>query len=113
MGPQVTAKNDSLVAANTLPACVADVALIDGPTCAAIGSVSLSWWHDAVRAGRAPQPAVRAPRCTRWRAIDVRAFWQRFAEQGDAAAAERLMATAKKASAGARAKRAARAEAAQ
>jgi predicted DNA-binding transcriptional regulator AlpA len=87
------------------------VALIDAPTSAAAGSMSVSWWHDEVKEGRAPQPVIRKPRCTRWRMADVRAFWIKFAEQAadDAPAAARVKAQAKKASATAKAKRAARA----
>lgn len=80
----------------------ADVALIDAEKCAAIGDMSVSWWHEEVRAGRAPAPAVRKPRCTRWRGADVRAFWQRFSEAGDGA---RVIAQATKASKAAKAKR--------
>lgn len=90
-----------------LPA-LAGVALIDAPTCAAAGGMSVSWWHDEVRTGRAPAPAVRQPRCTRWRLPDVVAFWQTFASKGeaDAQVAELVTAKARKASAAARAKRA-------
>ena len=65
-----------------LPPALAAVALVDARTCAAAGSMSESWWHEEVRAGRAPQPAIRAPRCTRWRAADVADFWLDFASQG-------------------------------
>jgi predicted DNA-binding transcriptional regulator AlpA len=84
------------------------VALIDAPTCAAAGGMSVSWWHDEVRTGRAPAPAVRQPRCTRWRMSDVVEFWQAFATKGaaDTLAAEQVTAKAKKASAAARVKRA-------
>jgi hypothetical protein len=73
----VTAKTDL----PQVPAALADAALIDGPTCAATGAVSLSWWHEEVRAGRAPQPAIRRPRCTRWRLADVARFWREFTER--------------------------------
>ena len=52
-----------------------EVALIDAKVSAAAGCVSLSWWHEAVREGRAPKPAIRQPRLTRWRLTDVRQFW--------------------------------------
>lgn len=96
-----------------LPA-LAGVALIDAPSCAAAGGMSVSWWHERVRAGRAPAPAVRQPRCTRWRLADVSAFWLAFAANGESGtkAAAQVTAQAKKASAAARAKRAAGATAA-
>lgn len=55
-------------------AALADVALIDGPAAAAAASISISQFHELVRQGVAPQPAFRAPRCTRWRLADVRAW---------------------------------------
>ena len=96
----MTTKTDPKPAAHPLPADLADVALIDAPTCAAPGDMSLSWWYALVAAGRAPQPVVRMPRCTRWRLADVRAFWIAFAEKAaaDTQAAEQVTARAKKAS---------------
>jgi hypothetical protein len=64
-----------------IPDALADAALIAGPTCAASGAVSLSWWLEEVRAGRAPQPAIRQSRFTRWRLSDVRRFWLELAER--------------------------------
>lgn len=100
----MTAKTDSKPAARLLPADAADVALIAADTCAAIGDVSLSWWHEEVRTGRAPKPVIQQPRFTRWRLADVCRFWADRAEQaaGDTAAGERMTARAKKASAEAR-----------
>lgn len=77
----MNAKTDPKNALAALPAELADVALIAAPVCAAAGSMSVSWWNEEVRAGRAPQPVVRMPRCTRWRLADVRAFWRARAEQ--------------------------------
>jgi predicted DNA-binding transcriptional regulator AlpA len=71
----MTAKPSLRHVVRALPHNLADVALIDAPTCAAAGDMSLSWWHEEVRAGRAPAPVIRKPRCTRWRLSDVRAFW--------------------------------------
>lgn len=90
-----------------LPPNLADVALIDAPICAAAGAMSVSWWHDEVREGRAPQPVIRKPRCTRWRLADVRAFWIKIAEQAatDPTAAKQVKAQAAKASAAAKTKR--------
>lgn len=85
-----------------LPAALADVALIDAKTCAAAGSMSESWWLEEVRTGRAPQPAIRAPRCTRWACAEVADFWRRFPER-DAGA---KVTHANKASAAAKIKRA-------
>ena len=108
MRPTVTAKIDL----PPIPPALSSVALIDAPTCAAAGGMSVSWWHDEVREGRAPTPAVRQPRCTRWRISDVVAFWQAFATKGaaDTQAAEQVTAKAKKASAAARVKRTATAQ---
>lgn len=110
----MTAKTDPKAPPRNLPADLADVALIDAPTCAAAGAMSVSWWHDEVRAGRAPAPVIRKPRCTRWKMADVRAFWRKSAEQAatDTQTAAGLKARAVKASAAAQAKRAAAAVAA-
>lgn len=88
---------------------LAGVALIDAPTCAAHGQMSVSWWHEKVRIGEAPAPAVRMPRCTRWLASEVAAFWADFAAKGraDADGEYRVRAKAKKASGAAQMKRAA------
>jgi len=93
---QVTAKNRR----PQVPATLADATLVDGPTCAAVGAASTSWWLEEVRAGRAPKPAIQRPRFTRWRASDVAAFWRDLAERGadDGGAVERMAARAKKAS---------------
>lgn len=89
-----------------VPSALEDVALVAAGTCAAIGDVSLSWWHDEVRAGRAPKPAIQQPRFTRWRQADVRRFWVERAAQAaaDTAAGARMSARAKQASLAARAK---------
>lgn len=88
-----------------VPTALEAVALVDARTAAAAGSMSVSWWHEAVAAGRAPVPVIRAPRCTRWRLADVRAFWQAFGSQPDDGAVDAVKAQAIKASAAARAKR--------
>ena len=85
---------------------LADVALIDGPTAAAAGGMSVSWWHSEVAAKRAPQPVIREPRCTRWRLVDVRSYLtQRAAGGTDTKAAAEVADKARKASAAALAKR--------
>jgi hypothetical protein len=76
----------------TLPPAAADVALIDAAKCAAIGCMSVSWWNAEVLAGRAPPPAFRKNRCTRWRLADVREFWRKFAEQDSDSEAVRNLA---------------------
>lgn len=101
------AKDQSRGFARPLPADLAAVALIDAKTCAAPGCMSVSWWHAEVAAGRAPQPAIRMPRCTRWRMADVVAFWATFAERASDEAANKLKAQAIKATTAAKAKRAA------
>lgn len=88
-----------------MPPELAAVSLIDAKTCAAPGSMSLSWWYEQVASGKAPQPVIRAPRCTRWRVSDVVEFWRQFSELGSAAAATQLLAQAKRASISASAKR--------
>ena len=107
----MTAKTEPKTALHPLPANLADVALIDAPTCAAAGDMSLSWWHEEVRAGRAPAPVFRKPRCTRWRLADVRAFWIDSATKAaaDTQAAAQVTAQATKASAKAKATRTAKA----
>ena len=105
MGPQTTGQpHPQQASASLLPPNLADVALIDATTCAAAGAMSISWWHEEVRAGRAPAPAIRKPRCTRWRLADVHAFWGSFAANAasDTEASERMTARAKHASSKAR-----------
>lgn len=89
-----------------LPA-LAGVALIDAPTCAAPGQMSVSWWHEKVRTGEAPAPVVQQPRCTRWKLSEVALFWQTFAAKGltNTEAATEVTTKAKKASAAAQLKR--------
>lgn len=88
-----------------VPPALADVALIDGPTCAAAHGISISTWHDLVRSGDAPQPVMRAVRCTRWRLADVRAWLIERAAQ--ATNGEEMIRRATNASAKAKAIRAA------
>ena len=107
MRPTVDAKKDKkparLKTANTMPAELAGVALIDAKMAAAAGAVSLSWWNQKVAAGVAPKPVHCAARHTRWLLSDVVAFWQKFADR--ASRSEAVIATARKASAAAQAKR--------
>lgn len=106
MRPIVTTKTTPIFQTPLLPASLADVALIDAPTCAAAGAMSLSWWHEEVRAGRAPAPVIRKPRCTRWRVVDVRNYLVKLAEEGsDDELANAVVQRARKASAAAKAAR--------
>ena len=91
----------------SIPPGFEDVALISAATCAAPGQMSVSWWNEEVRTGRAPQPVIRASRCTRWRLSDVREFWRKRGEQTAeiSAAAAQVQTRAEKASARARALR--------
>ena len=104
MGPQKAGKaHPHCEEGSALPPELAAVALVDAKACAAVGGMSVTWWYDEVQAGRAPQPAIRAPRCTRWRMTEVRDFWERFAAQGtDNDRARAVVNVAKKASAAAR-----------
>lgn len=81
-----------------VPPALEDVALIDGPTSAAAGGISLSTWHDLVRNGQAPAPVIRQSRCTRWRMLDVRNWLIERASQqttGDAVLARAKQASIK------------------
>ena len=92
------------------PSALADVALIGAQAIAAAASISVSHFHELVRQGVAPQPAFRAPRCTRWRLADVRSWLVSFAQPSPEAAVA-VIDKAARASKAARAKRAARTEA--
>lgn len=104
MGPQTTGQAHPKSVARPLPADVADVALVAADICAAIGDVSVSWWHEEVRTGRAPKPVIQQPRFTRWRLLDVRRFWAERAMQAaaDTTTGELMTARAKQASVKAR-----------
>jgi predicted DNA-binding transcriptional regulator AlpA len=67
-----------------VPKGLEDVALIDGPACAAAAGCGLTRWHEMVRRGEAPGPVIRRPRFTRWRLADVRA-WLALVEGDDPA----------------------------
>lgn len=86
---------------------LSDVVLLDAAAAVAPGGFSVSWWHQEVAAGRAPQPVVRLPRCTRWAVNDIRRFWADFVTkaQSKPSAAGRVVEQAIKASAAAAAKR--------
>jgi hypothetical protein len=65
--------------ADKVPPGFEDVRLLDIKACCAPGDMGATWWRSEVAAGRAPEPVVRLPRCTRWRAADVHKFWADFA----------------------------------
>ena len=90
-----------------LPAGQSDVALADINDLEALTRMKRSWLHQAVREGRFPAPAIREPRCTRWKLADVRAWIATRIEQAaaDTDAAAIASARAKKASDAAQAKR--------
>jgi len=90
-----------------VPSALADVAMVDAKTATSVGRMSVSWWLERVATGEAPQPVIRAPRCTRWLMADVRRFWVQFAECSatNDRNAEQVTAQAKKASAAAKVKR--------
>lgn len=101
MGPRLTAKT----CLPPITVALADVALIDGRAVAAAASISISHFHELVRTGQAPQPAFRAPRCTRWRLADVREWLVRFA-QPEPAKVGAIVQQARRASKAAQAQRA-------
>lgn len=90
----------------SIPPALTEVALVDATTCAAAGGMGVSWWHSEVAAGRAPQPVIRAPRCTRWTLASIKTYWAQRAISGSCShQSAKTVAQAKKASAAARAKR--------
>lgn len=89
MGPIMTATNQELNRQTqtthqaTIPSGLSDVAYIDGGACAAAGAMSISKWHALVKDGKAPKPAIRKPRFTRWLMSDVREWLIQFRSQSD------------------------------
>ena len=100
-------KTDDKALVHPLPASLSDLALLDIRDVRAAVRMSASWVHDEVRERRFPQPLRFGPRCTRWRAADVRTWLIERAEIGmaDKQSAVIVTARAKKASAAAQAKR--------
>lgn len=64
------------------PAALADVALIDAKQIAAAACIGLSQFYELLKAGKAPQPAIRAPRCSRWRLSEIRQWLEARAAAG-------------------------------
>jgi predicted DNA-binding transcriptional regulator AlpA len=89
----------------SIPSELADVALIDAKTCAATGGMSVSQWHNLVREGTAPKPAIRLSRYTRWKVVDVREYFCGLVAAGSGDSERELIERAKKASMAAKAKR--------
>jgi len=87
IGPQTTGQahppTHPAVVPAAVPATLADVALIDAAGIAAAACIGVSYWHQLVLEGKAPKPAFRRPRCTRWRMADVRTWLEEFAAQGN------------------------------
>lgn len=80
--------------------------LVDARTAAAVGSISITLWHDLVRDRKAPAPAIKQVRFTRWRLADVRNYWADRANRGSSVEdAQRIASMAVKASKAAKAKR--------
>lgn len=89
-----------------LPESHADVALADIADLIALTRMGRSWLHAAVRRGDFPAPAIREPRCTRWRLADVRAWLiERVSTGSDPQIAKTLTGRAKKAGDAAQSKR--------
>lgn len=111
MGPEMLNKNsevglqDKDLRRALLPAELVEVALIDAKTCAATGGMSVSQWHNLVREGAAPQPAVRLTRYTRWALAEVRQFFVELTQQKSVERELLVMERAKKASQAAKVKR--------
>jgi len=96
----------ALVAA--IPPALEDAALIDAATAGAVGGASEAMWLKLVRRNEAPQAAVRRPRFTRWRLLEVRQFWLDFVKNGgDGSRSRAIAATASAAAQSALAARAA------
>jgi hypothetical protein len=70
------------VSRQQLPDRLAAVALVNGKIAAATGGQSLSQWLQDVADGKAPQPVIRENRFTRWRLVDVEAYWSSRAATG-------------------------------
>jgi predicted DNA-binding transcriptional regulator AlpA len=88
-----------------IPPALDSLALIDAKTAAAVGGMSASWWFGQVAAGAAPQPAIRAPKRSRWLLDDVRRFWVCMIERAKVDADTRTVTNAKRAVAAKQAKR--------
>lgn len=91
-----------------MPDAHADVALGDIHDVCALMRVSPSWVHDKVGRGEFPAPVLRAPRCTRWQIAHVREYIQKIIDKAalDPRTGEATRQLSKRASDGAKAKRA-------
>lgn len=57
-------------------------ALMRLPEVLAVVPVSASTWWDGVRSGRFPAGVKIGPRCTAWRAVDIRGLLARLSAEG-------------------------------
>lgn len=88
------------------PPLLNGVILVSAGTAARMGEMGESWWWGEVREGRAPAPAIRQFRMTRWRMEDVRKFWETYASNAAASGeAERTAQQAHRAAAASARKR--------
>lgn len=55
-------------------------ALVGIDAVVAVGPYAKTKFYSEMAAGRAPQPALREPRCTRWRWSDIRDWLERLAD---------------------------------
>jgi predicted DNA-binding transcriptional regulator AlpA len=112
MGPQMNAitqessRQIKVTRQVAIPPGLVDVAYIDGGECSAAAAMSLSQWHALVKDGKAPSPAIRKPRFTRWLMSDVRDWLIQYRTQADSQAdSARVIGVATRASQAAQAKR--------
>jgi hypothetical protein len=75
-----------------------DVALIDGPTAAAAGGMSLSQFFGEMQKPGAPTPFIRRPRFTRYRLVDIREWLASLQKSADDEAAMAVVDQARQAS---------------
>lgn len=66
-----------------VPDALVEVSLVDAKQITAAACMSLTNWYELVQTGKAPQPAIRTHRHTRWRLTDVRAWLVKYANQAD------------------------------
>ena len=99
---QLEEKKRRQTARAPLPEALSDMAFLDIRDLCALVRMGPSWVHNEVREGRFPQPFRFGPRCTRWKAADIRKYLIERAAQPQAEIAALVTARAKCASAKAR-----------
>lgn len=92
-------------AMSAIPSDLADLALLDIKVVCELTGMKSTSIYSWVAAGKFPEPIRLGPRCTRWRAGDVRAWLMSIHEAQAEDLKQRLQQRAKKASAAAQAKR--------